>query len=333
MNKFIMAICDKEEAYAYHFLEYINGKKLLPFQVQVFTKPEQLELFCKKNSVELLVVAESSYTEEMKKFSVKHTVVLADKGELQLENALIVHKYQSSEKIIKEIMFYYGNFEDSRNLLIKSSEEAKLIGVYTPIGRCLQTSFALLLGQLLSENKRILYLNFEAYSGFGKFMKREFTSDLTDLMYFLNNLEDNFIPKFKSMVESINGLDYIPPAFSFVDLSSIPIESWKKLLGQITGTCNYDYIILDLSDNVKGLFDLLKMCEKVYTITKDDGVAMAKIDQYEKLLTMMECEEIIEKTKKFRFPKFQNVPFEVEQLPFCELAKYVKAIIREDIND
>lgn len=331
MNTNIMAVCDSEEAYAYHLSEYISMKKAMPFQLQIFTGKELLFHFCKKNQVELLVIAESLYGEDIKKLPVRYTVILADAGLLQVENALIVNKYQSSEKIIREIMRYYGKCAGNGGLT-SVGKQTRLIGIYTPVGRCLQTSFALLLGEVLAKEKDVLYLNFEPYSGFGKFMKKEFSTGLTDAVYYLKNTQEKFIYKFGSMVQSVNGLDFIPPAFSFLDLSSVSKEDWLLLLHTIEKECNYDYIIMDLSDNIQGLFDILRLCRRIYTITREDGMAAAKIDQYEKLLTAVEYEDIKGKTKRFRLPYLKNIPMEIEQLPFCQLAKYVNAIVKEDLN-
>lgn len=328
-----MAICDKEEEYVYRFQEYLNRKKAFPFQVQVFTRVDQLYLFGEKNKIDILIISENIYTEKIQHMEVNHIVVLTETGIFPKEELFTIQKYQSSEKIIHEILYYYGQLNESGKQVSKQLKDTKLIGIYTPVGRCLQTSFALLLGQFLAKKKNVLYLNFEAFSGFGKFMKREYVSDLIDMMYLMNNLQDKFTLKFNDMIQTINGMDYIPPAFSFMDLSSVTGDKWIEFLNNIIGENNYDYIILDLSDNVQGLLPILQKCEVIYTITKEDGMAMAKIDQYEKLLKTMEYQDIIEKTKHFNFPAFKNIPYEVEQLPFSELAKYVKAIIKEDLRE
>ena len=61
---------------------------------------------------------------------------------------------------------------------------AKVLGVYSPVGRCLKTSFALTMGKLLAQEERVLYLNLEEFSGLSVLMKEEYKSDLSDLLYF-----------------------------------------------------------------------------------------------------------------------------------------------------
>ena len=82
---------------------------------------------------------------------------------------------------------------------------------------------------------------------------------------------------------------------------------------------------------MSGLFDLLRECYKIYTITREDSFAVAKLNQYEQILKFHELEEIADKTVKCRFPVFKEVPVNLELMTHGELAGYVKAIIREDL--
>lgn len=77
--------------------------------------------------------------------------------------------------------------EESGNVRrMATGNRMKIIGNYSPIGRCMQTTFALSMGQILSKKHKTLYLNFESYSGFGYLLNREFASDLTDVLYYFN---------------------------------------------------------------------------------------------------------------------------------------------------
>ena len=51
-------------------------------------------------------------------------------------------------------------------------------------------------------------------------------------------------------------------------------------------------------DEMEGIFELLQRCERIYMPVATDRIARAKLSQYEKLLRMMEQQEILEKTKK-----------------------------------
>ena len=106
---------------------------------------------------------------------------------------------------------------------------------------------------------------------------------------------------------------------------------WLELCRKIAQIGAYEYIIMDLDDGMSGLFDLLRECYKIYTITREDSFAVAKLNQYEQILKFHELEEIADKTVKCRFPVFKEVPVNLELMTHGELAGYVKAIIREDL--
>ncbi|MDQ9824849.1 hypothetical protein RFZ44_16190, partial [Acinetobacter sp. 163] len=54
----------------------------------------------------------------------------------------------------------------------------EILGVYSPVGRCLKTSFALALGQILARERAVLYLNLEEYSGFEELIGKGFAHNL-----------------------------------------------------------------------------------------------------------------------------------------------------------
>ena len=85
----------------------------------------------------------------------------------------------------------------------------------------------------------------------------------------------------------------------------------------------YEYVILDLSESIQGLLDVLQMCIKVFTLTREDKMSQCKLDQYEQLLSLCEKEEVKGKTRKLNLPYFQRLPAEMVQYTRVELADYV----------
>ena len=195
--------------------------------------------------------------------------------------------------------------------------------------RELQSSFALLLGQHLAKQGSVLYLNFESFSGLGKMLGDTQGRDLTDLVYYMEGGRERLACKLESMVGHLNGLDYISPAFSFVDLSEVKEESWMLLLQTIKEIGNYDHILLDLSENVHGVLNILRECEKIFTLSHREGMAKVQLAQYEDLLQKLDYEDILQRTQKCELPAFGRLPDSVEELPHSEMAAYVKGVLKE----
>ena len=57
MKKNIFAVCDLEVDYALNFMDYLNHKKNIPFEIQAFTNVESLIAYGKMNHIELLLIS------------------------------------------------------------------------------------------------------------------------------------------------------------------------------------------------------------------------------------------------------------------------------------
>lgn len=333
MRKKQIVICDSNADYARRFQEYIEEQRLLPCRLAVYTDRAKFLEYIKVQRPGACILSEDlvkkpSFREEVEK-NTDQVFILYEEKENVTENGL--YRYQSADTLAAQICAS-ANLKQHQKTNGECGEKTKLIGIYTPIGRCLQTSFALVLGQMLASKYQVLYLNFEAYSGFTQMMQKNFNADMADLLYFLKNLSHDFSQQFTSMKQSINGLDYIPPAFSYMDISNVLPGEWEHFLSALGEYGEYDYIILDLTNYIQGLYQILRLCSHVYTITRNDGVALAKIAHYENVLKELAYEDILEKTKKCSFPIYRQLPVVTEDLLYSELADYARKILREDFD-
>lgn len=331
MKKRILALCDLEAEYAVRFAQFLDNRQL-PFEIRVFTGIEALLDFCAHTQVELILISESAYESRLEESGTSHVVILRESGNPTEEGYLTVDKYQPSERILREVMCYYTGQENETVPELCAAVRSRLIGIYSPVKRCLQTSFAVALGQIMAREGRVLYLNLEGYSGFGKLMRKEFSLELSDLLYYARHAKGKLLYRLESMVENIGGLNYVPPVFSARDLTLITGSEWLELLEQLCTESGYEYILLDLSDSLQGLFDILRMCERIYTIEGKDSMAQAKMEQYEQLLQTSEYTDVLEKTKRYSLPQFCHMPVPMEHLPFSELATYIRSTMGKDVE-
>lgn len=333
MQKSILAVCDAEAGYASHFVDYLSQpgiRESFPFEVQAFTDETAAEHFCEKNEVQFLLVSQPFYESGIR-LRAENVLVLTEEA-AGPPGVPGIRKYQPMESMVKKIMELSVN----SGILFPAAMTdrpgcMKLIGIYSPVRRCLQTTFSFTLGQLLARNHKVLYLNFESFSGLSRMLRRDFQSDLSDLIYLLHNRDGRFPYRIEGMTQKINGLDMIPPAFSAMDLQKITPEEWLELLLELEKSGRYEYVILDLSENIQGLLEILKKCIRVYTIIRDDGFAMAKLQQYEELLESMNCSDILQKTRKCRFPLFRSLPEDLENMTRGELAEMTEQLIAGDL--
>jgi len=326
----ILAICDVEEEYALKLTNYINLKEGFPFQVRRFSRIENLVNFTQQQVVEAVLVSEE-YMNILADKGTVGTVIMLSKEHIDVNReALKVYKYQSGEKIIKAILQILAK-DAKDNGHITRTVQMKVIGLYSPVKRCLQTTFGLTLGQILGKKAKVLYINLEGFSGLNVMLQRSFQKDLSELLYYLQNGKQGISYILSSMVDSVNGLDILPPMLCQMDLISIEAKEWLNLFYEIERYSEYEYLILDLSDSVQGLFEILRQCTIIYTMTESDGFAMAKIDQYEQMLKQCQYDDVLRKTNKCEFPRFTYLPRQLDRLTVSELADVVRECLKEDI--
>lgn len=325
MNKKILAILDREERFAKGLMEYLMNKDNLPFRVHIFTEKEKFIEYNKNHETECLLIAQNLYFDDIQKTNIPHIIVLGENG-IVLNNKLHhINKYQSVEAIYKQILMYYSEVSsESMTILRKSDRRMKIVAVYTPIGRCLQTTFAITLGQILAKEAKTLYLNFERYSGFANLMKREFSSDIADLMYYFECAKEKLSVRIETLIDRMGDLEFIPPTNLFGNLCGISGSEWIDLFHEMEKCTEYEYLILDLTDGFPGLCDVLRNSDIVYTLTKQDRIALSKMRQYENILRAADDKEILGKTKKLTLPVFKNLPNKFEEYCMSELSSYIR---------
>lgn len=337
----IMAIGGSEELYVFRLSEYLTTQTSLPFQIQAFYDFEKLIQYMKGNKVSVLLLEEALFDPNSDDIKADQTILLSDEApqlsysqsnsnEDENEEYPKIWKYQSANEIAKQILAICTQVKGNLSIPKIRTRNVHLIGIYSPIGRCLQTSFSLVLGQLLSRNKKTLYINLEPYSGFQSLLGKRHERNMSDILYFYKKRYERFYFQLNSCIENFGKLDYIPPARSYIDLLSVDEEAWIGFLETIIAQTDYEYILLDLSDYVRGLMDILNSCDYIYTITKEDGFAKAKLEQYEQMLSFTNHEELLKRTKKCKLPIYKQLPKQVEELSYSDLAVYVQKLIEED---
>ncbi len=333
MKRKQIVICDSNEVYARRLQDYIGQQKMLSCKPEFYTDEKRFLQYIQSLNAPICVVSEDWLTQDDFQKVLEETaeqIVILSEEDNGADHSIC--RYRSADDFIK-CLYELVNVKEYFTSEGMGIKRTKLIGVYTPIGRCLQTSFSLVLGQMLAAKQKVLYLNFESYSGFTQMMQKNFSADMADLLYFLKNLSQDFSQQFNNMKENINGLDYIPPAFSYMDISQVLPDEWVHFLKALEELGEYEYIILDLTDYVQGLYRILRSCTYVYTITRNEGMALSKLEHYENVLRELSYEDVLEKTKKCNFPIFRQLPMHAEDLIYSELAEYVRKVIREDFSN
>ena len=338
-------ICDIQKEYSEHLFQILSEQFESEYQFHLFHDPQKMKDFLEKGSAEILVIGEECGNEAAGTYCAgKKFILTGIHGEKDGPEGIYLFRYQSAEGMIKMIRKYAdsgnGRGRNTRKERTDMTHEPSaaqsrqegyvrekrgevrirdeplvrgMIGIYSPVHRIGKTKFALHLGQKMARQISVLYLNLEGYSGVGHYFQDGADKDLGDLLYFLKQERDDWGLKLASMAVRQNGMDYIFPMKNEQDLRSVRAEEWIRLLDMIREKCLYEVIILDLGDAVCGLYDILRKCDRIYTLYICEGAAEAKMEQYEENLRAAGYADILAKTVKKRVGKGNRSPGRSEE--------------------
>ena len=147
-----IVICDSEAGYGERLMEYMKDHLPFPCDMELYTSAEKWKGFRKKSSgkTALLIVAEREYEEGAGQKEENSVLVLNETGQYLGENIRSVSKYQSTEVILEIVKELVMGQEGAAPGMIRHGTGCNILGCYTPISRCLQTTFSLAFGQLLA---------------------------------------------------------------------------------------------------------------------------------------------------------------------------------------
>jgi len=274
--------------------------------------------FKQNRELHILIVDEEFTYEERKKMDAEQTFVLTkevcrDLGEKERE----IYKFQSADRILAEVFETYCGQGENGLIKRKNTHKKRLLAVYSPIHRIGKTALAIALGRELAKTGRTLYLNLEEYADVGgRFIEAD-GKNLSDLLYFLRQEEEDIALRMSTMIAHIGDLEYIPPVLLGADLREISLEEWQEFLTSILEETVYETVILDLGESIQGLLGILQFCDKVYMPVLEDGISRQKVQRFEEMLRQMGLGEIEQKIDRFVAAEDMDI--------------YVKKMIQEEM--
>jgi hypothetical protein len=324
---------DSEESYTIRFMEHVNRKKNSPFEVHAFTDGEKLKDYAKNHRIEILLISEHDMQEDTASVRAGQIIVLTDgidSGGLYPN----VCKYQASSVVMREVMQTYGMTAGEENAgagtILKPP--MKIAGVFSPVSRCLKTSFALTLGQCLAKNRAVLYLNFEASSGFRNLLRDHWERDISDVIYYIRRGERNITSRLLPLICEIGPMGFVPPSPSPAEVYGVRPEEWHVLFSSLRRDSSFETLILDLGELPLICPEILEECDVIYMPVKEDDMASAKVKEFGEELKARGTDL----TDRIRFLHLGEISINLsgekwaEHLPYGPLGKIAEERIATD---
>lgn len=290
MRSGIVAVWDKDREYAAKLSEYLRRQNSLGSTVVLYSDPEELKRAVNTHQVSVALAGRP----------VADCPWLSDTAHLTLTEErdgaeFTVYKYQPAGELLRVI----AGFRDA-----SAAEEARAWGpparlraVYSPLGGCLKTSLALVMGSILAEEKRCLFLSLEAHSGFRTLFDRQYPMDLSDLFALVRQGGD-VSGSLSGVWQSFGKLLYIPPVIWPEDIREAERGELKELLHILAQRCGFEEIVLDVGADMSRPEELLAWCDQIYRPEKEDAFSLAKLAEYEEYLKVSGYGELAARTSR-----------------------------------
>lgn len=291
MREKICSIWSEDEEYAVRLADYINGKKLLPFNVMVYTDVESLFENRELYDIKLLIVdGETSWAQEL---GCETVVKLSEEGE---EGS--VSRYQPADRLAKEIISYMDgytvrNFKEEKNVSINC--------IYSPATKCFKTTLAMGLALWSAKKERSLYINIEEFAGLDDSVFNS-GGGLSQALYHFKAMGVGAIGKILSCTQQLCGMDYFYPVICPEDISELTDKELMAFVSGIAGSGLYQSIWIDVGNSCSMPWGILENADRILIPKPLDYVGRKKLSQFENYLVASGRTELISKLEKVDIP-------------------------------
>ena len=299
MAKKILAVYDSDLDYVNRFVSYLKDKRNLPFKAIGFSKKDALENFLVRNSIDILLISENCLErkEDQKESffdsrQISETIFLGDPLALENEEHKI-NKYQSMENIILELV-KECRIEDVTNLETQSLSGVDVFLVYSPASDFRKQGFSLSLADALSQDKSVLYINLERFSGLKKAFK-EPSKTISDVIYFYKTSINQFGQELRNSVIKKRNFEILLGPDDMEDIDLIADEELSRFLALLSKTGGYDVIVIDMDEAFKKITDVFEISKAIFVPVSKGAISEFKIEEFKEHLELREKEDIKEK--------------------------------------
>lgn len=330
--KKIMAVYDEDPFYAERLSDYVNRKEKGVFRAQAFTSKEKLEEFAKEHDIDVLLAGESVGKEGFSDLRSVQKIYLTEEREPEcVREEASVYKYQSGDDIIREVMAAYCELPGVKAVFPGLAErEKRIIGVYSPVGRCGKTSLSLAMGQLLAKEEKVLFVSLDTFTGFSFLLDEQWKRDMSDLIYYYKQGRFHGL-RLNSIVYYLGDMAWLPPFRYPDDCNQVSAAEMAELLVLILRESAYETIVLDIGNYDRQVLPILDACSVIYMPIKEDSVSQAKLKEFEKYANDFGSRGMKEKVHKIHVPlvtgakRMEHFP---QELLWGDMGDFVRSLLR-----
>ena len=210
-----------------------------------------------------------------------------------------------------------------------SEASALIYGVYSPVGRSGKTTFALLLGEILSRNRSAVYIGFEDFA----IQERRDgqVSTLSDAFFY--HQKHCLGERIRAMTSHWHGLDVLAGVTCPEDIQSIQGSEWAAMVEEIARNSGYDAIVLDMGTKLWLAGAMFSICSHIYVPVLEDVYARECQKNFENWMENELDAVVREKIHTVRIPMEGPNGCRESRLEYAlwgETGDYIRNLIRSE---
>ena len=297
---------------------------------------ERLEEFAKGNEIDVLLTGAPTDGAMVSGIPSAQKIYLTEERSTDgVHEEKEIYKYQSGDDILREVMAVYCEAPGVKGVLPGLvSKEKRIIGVYSPVGRCGKTSLALSIGQILAKDEKVLFITLDTFSGFSQLLDEQWKRDLSDLLYYYKQGRFHAL-RLNSIIYYLGDMAWLPPLRYPDDYSQVTEEEMANFLVEILNMSSYETIVLDIGNYDRQVLPILEVCQVVYMPVKEDMISLAKLKEFEKYTDKFASIGLKEKFHKIHVPlvtgtkRMEHFP---QELLWGDMGDFVRGLLKGQRN-
>jgi hypothetical protein len=284
-----VGIFDMDPEYRSCLMRGLMREERLQMPLVEFTKLDSILTFAKSKDLKLLAISDMALTEELLQADIGGIILLTEEPVSQeMEQAAsgvfgALFKYQPVEKIAGTLLIQYQmlTVSSAAQKLEWLPQQCLIYGVYSPVKRCLKSSFAIALAQLLGERQSTLLISFENYSallGMLDLKKSDGGGSLSDALYYY--LQGTLEKHETELVRRCHSFDVLAPVSNPKDLTGLSAEEVTGFIRCVAQDWHYSCLVIDFGDALMEMNQILGCCSRIFMPVKSDWISQEKKNQY-----------------------------------------------------
>lgn len=331
--KEMLAVFDRDEAYLGRLSGALMRRVDCPYEVRTVTDGEDLRRLALEGRIAVLLLGEGAEEKDFDRSLAQRTVRLSAVREDSAPGAEDrVYKYQPVAGLLQALTASRETGREEAGNASEAVPDQGLIGVASPVGRCGKTAFALTLSRLLGEEKKVLDLDLQAFSGLGGFYEKPFRYGLSDLLYAERvglSARDAEAQKTEDFIVNQWGLHFAVPADSPEVILETPPAEIVRITERLYASGPYDAAVLDLGTEYRLIGAFLPKLRKLYIPTLEDASSRTKTELFLEWVRKNSMKHDLPIETLLLPPAPPVVPGEdpVEKLLFSEMGSFVRKML------